>query len=99
MVDLADRLQVSRAAITKIADSLERDSLLTRTPDEEDRRVVRLRLTDGGVRRLAGAERVFEGFMYAHFWAHIEPRDTTAAARALRGVEEELGLVDGGVLP
>ena len=99
MVDLAARLQVTRAAVTKIADSLERSALVVRGPDPGDRRVVRLSLTDAGVRALSLAEATFESFMKTHLWDHVSERETSAAARSLRKVERRLGLTDGGVLP
>jgi DNA-binding MarR family transcriptional regulator len=87
MVDLAERLHVTRAAVTKIADSLEQSELLRRSPDPGDRRVVRLSLTDAGVLTLARAEAVFESFMKSHLWDHLSEQETASTVAVLRRVE------------
>ena len=46
--ELADRTGVTRATITGLVDSLERDGLVTRTPDPADRRMSSVRLTSKG---------------------------------------------------
>jgi DNA-binding MarR family transcriptional regulator len=46
--DLAERTGVSRATITGLLDGLERDGLIERLSDPEDRRVVRVKLTPQG---------------------------------------------------
>ena len=90
MVDLSARLHVTRAAITKIADSLERSGLVERGLDEDDRRVVRLGLTAAGQEKLAGAERTFESYMKANLWDHLSDSETESMAVLLRKVEGNL---------
>jgi len=46
--DLADRVSASRATITGLVDGLVRDKLVTREHCTEDRRTVRVRLTEAG---------------------------------------------------
>jgi DNA-binding MarR family transcriptional regulator len=53
---LRERLVMDSATITGVIDRLERDGLLERRPDTEDRRVVRLRLTDAGRALRAGVQ-------------------------------------------
>ena len=48
--ELADRTGVTRATITGLVDTLERDGLVTRTPDLADRRMMSVRLTPKGER-------------------------------------------------
>jgi DNA-binding MarR family transcriptional regulator len=50
--ELADRTGVTRATITGLVDTLERDGLVTRTPDLADRRMMSVRLTPKGERLL-----------------------------------------------
>ena len=50
--DLAAALDVSPRNITGLIDHLERDGLVERSPDPEDRRAVRARLTPAGKARL-----------------------------------------------
>ncbi|QBD75742.1 MarR family transcriptional regulator [Ktedonosporobacter rubrisoli] len=58
MSDLASRLHVSPRTITDIVDGLERASLLRRVPDQRDRRVIYLELTEGASVRMAHLYRV-----------------------------------------
>ena len=50
---LADYEQVAPATVTKIVGRLVDDGLVTRSPDPDDRRVVRVAITDAGADRLA----------------------------------------------
>lgn len=63
--DLAEDLDTSPRNITGLVDHLERDGLVERVPDPEDRRSVRARLTEAGRVRIEaiwkeGLERQFE---------------------------------------
>lgn len=51
--DIAERLQISLASVSRAVDGLVRSRLVTRVEDPEDRRVRRLSITDKG-QRLAG---------------------------------------------
>ena len=51
--DIAERLEVSLASVSRAVDGLVRSRLVSRVEDAEDRRVRRLSITDKG-RRLAG---------------------------------------------
>jgi DNA-binding MarR family transcriptional regulator len=46
--ELADRTGVTRATMTGLIDTLERDGLVTRAPDTTDRRMMEVGLTDKG---------------------------------------------------
>jgi DNA-binding MarR family transcriptional regulator len=50
--ELADHTGVTRATITGLVDTLERDGLVLRTPDPEDRRMLSVALTDRGEKLL-----------------------------------------------
>jgi DNA-binding MarR family transcriptional regulator len=54
--DLTKRLQASRNTVTELVARAEEAGLLAREPSEVDQRVVRLRLTAEGERRLRGVE-------------------------------------------
>ncbi|MBW8782727.1 MAG: MarR family transcriptional regulator [Verrucomicrobia bacterium] len=47
--ELADKAGVTRATMTGLVDTLERDGMVTRQPDPEDRRMMSVALTDKGV--------------------------------------------------
>jgi len=51
---LADSLDVSQASATGIVDRMEQRGLIERRRDDEDRRVIRVALTEAGTRLLAG---------------------------------------------
>ncbi len=55
MADLADRLLLSRSATSRFADRLEGNGLVTREVCPEDRRGLRLTLTERGRARLVDA--------------------------------------------
>lgn len=73
---------LSRAAVSSVLNTLERDGLVERTRESHDRRLVTVRLTDDGARRLVTA--------YAHqnrverdFFASLPERDRRRLARDL----------------
>ena len=55
MTELADRVLLSRSGLTRLADRLEREGLLTREPCPSDARGTLAVLTDGGLERLRQA--------------------------------------------
>ncbi|MFZ5495878.1 MAG: MarR family winged helix-turn-helix transcriptional regulator [Verrucomicrobiota bacterium] len=58
--ELADAAGVTRATMTGLIDTLERDGLVKREPDPDDRRMMSVRLTPKG-------ERFLEEFLPGHF--------------------------------
>ncbi len=48
--DLSDRIRAQNSTVTGIIDRMEREGLVVRTRSTEDRRVVRIRLTEKGAR-------------------------------------------------
>ena len=58
--ELAERMQLERHTVTELVDRAERAGLVARERSSEDRRVVHLRLTDEGERRLFAAFRDLE---------------------------------------
>ena len=52
--ELADELAMTPRNVTGLVDHLERDGLVTRVPDPDDRRSVRARLTETGRARIEG---------------------------------------------
>jgi DNA-binding MarR family transcriptional regulator len=49
MSSLAEQLGVTNRAITRLVDALQREGVLARRPDPDDRRAIRLELTEAGV--------------------------------------------------
>jgi DNA-binding MarR family transcriptional regulator len=58
--ELADAAGVTRATMTGLVDTLERDGFVTREPDPDDRRMMSVRLT-------AKAEKFLQDFLPGHF--------------------------------
>lgn len=52
MADLAERLEVVPRAVTTLVDGLEASGKVCRVPDPTNRRVIRIELTDDGVKAL-----------------------------------------------
>ena len=55
--ELAEDLDVSPRNITGLVDHLEKDELVERFPDPEDRRAIRVRLAPAGKQKLADIKR------------------------------------------
>jgi DNA-binding MarR family transcriptional regulator len=90
---LADRMGMTRGAITKLADRLIAKALVMRTADPEDGRAQTLALTPKGralTPKLAGLADAND----AEFFDHLAPEDRTALIRTLREIAEKRGLKD-----
>ncbi|WP_146689223.1 MarR family winged helix-turn-helix transcriptional regulator [Bradyrhizobium canariense] len=88
---LADRLGMTRGAISKLVDRLAAKALLTGVPGTKDRRYQDLALTSGGralVPELSGlADR-----NDAEFFGHLEPADRAAIHRLMVDIVRRSGL-------
>jgi DNA-binding MarR family transcriptional regulator len=88
---LAERMGMTRGAVTKLADRLIAKSLLARATDPTDGRAQTLSLTRAGramVPRLAALADAND----AEFFDHLSPKDRAALLRILRGIVENRGL-------
>jgi DNA-binding MarR family transcriptional regulator len=79
--DLADDLESTPRNITGLVDHLERDGLVERVPDPEDRRSVRARLTDAGRTRIEAIWK--EGLEHQHETVEGFSKDELAQLRHL----------------
>jgi DNA-binding MarR family transcriptional regulator len=85
-VVIAQRAQVSRQAIAKVIDDLERMGVVRRDPDPRDGRGVIVRLTERGLAGLAVGRQAMEAFE-ARLVAELGPRRW----QAMRDALERLG--------
>ena len=88
--DIAERLEVSLASVSRAVDGLVRSRLVTRVEDSEDRRVRRLSITDKG-RRLAGeivAARMADMEAFTATLTPVQRRKLDAALEAMLDNEE-----------
>jgi DNA-binding MarR family transcriptional regulator len=84
---LAERMGMTRGAITKLADRLIAKSLLTRTAHPEDGRAQRLSLTSRG-RRLVPQLAALADANDAEFFGQLAAADRAALLRILKGIVE-----------
>jgi DNA-binding MarR family transcriptional regulator len=88
---LAERMGMTRGAVSKLADRLIVKSLLVRTADPQDGRAQTLALTRAGrsmVPKLAALADAND----AEFFDHLGPKDRAALLRTLREIVEKHGL-------
>ena len=93
MTDLADRVLLSRSGLTRLADRLEREGLLTREPCPSDARGTLAVLTDGGLERLREAWPTHLRGVAQHVTSRLTPQEI-AQLSAILGK-----LVHDGALP
>jgi len=89
---LAERMGMTRGAITKLADRLIGKDLVVRTANPEDGRAQTLRLTPSG-RALVPELADLADKNDAEFFDHIPSDERAALVRILRGIVERKGLV------
>ena len=88
---IADRMGLTRGAVTKLADRLIAKGLLQRAPDREDRRAQTLALTAQGmafVPRLAALADAND----AACFAHLPDADREALARIIKDMARHFGV-------
>lgn len=85
--EVAERLMVDGAAVSRLVDRLEAEGLLERRPGE-DRRCVRLHVTAAGRREVSALDRELDR-MDAHLEAHLTRRE----AETVRGLLAKLQAV------
>jgi len=88
---LADRMGMTRGAISKLADRLVAKSLLLRTADPQDGRAQTLALT-AKARRLVPELAALADVNDAEFFDHLAPKERAALLRILQGIIERHGL-------
>jgi DNA-binding MarR family transcriptional regulator len=88
---LAERIGMTRGAITKLADRLIAKDLITRQAAEADRRFQTLALTAGG-RRLVPALAKLADANDAEFFAHLGKAEQAALTAAMKAIANHHGL-------
>jgi len=89
MVELADRLSVTKRNITTLVDGLEKDGLALRQPHPTDRRSKLVSLTDSGRSRFADAAQVQRAHLEA-LLNQLDPAQQTALAQGLSQLTDAL---------
>ena len=91
MSEIAAQLVGSPSGTTRIADRLERDGLIARETPRENRRIVRVQLTDRGRKVLAGADEIFRTTLQESFGDHLTETEVTELRALLRKLLERNG--------
>lgn len=91
MGEIAAQLVGSPSGTTRIADRLERSGLIARETPRENRRIVRVRLTEDGRRLLARANEVFRGALQEVLGEHMSEREMDSLRQTLRKLLEKNG--------
>jgi DNA-binding MarR family transcriptional regulator len=86
MNELAERILYSKSGFTRVVDRMEAADLVSRVRPENDRRSVRVILTDAGRETLERARRHHRHGIEQHFARHLDDGDVKALARALEKV-------------
>jgi DNA-binding MarR family transcriptional regulator len=88
MSEIAAQLVGSPSGTTRIADRLEKDGLIVRDTPRENRRIVRVQLTDHGRKVLGEAEQTFRTTLHETFGSHLADSEVAELRRALRHLLE-----------
>ena len=84
MSEIAAQLVGSPSGTTRIADRLEKDGLIVRETPRENRRIVRVQLTDNGRKVLGEAQQTFRTTLHETFGSHLADREVAQLRRTLR---------------
>src|SRR2546429_9477957 len=91
MSEIAAQLGGSPSGTTSIADRMEKDSLIVRETPRENRRIVRVQLTERGRRVLAEADETFRVILQETFGDHLTETEVTELRHSLRKLLEQNG--------
>ena len=91
MSEIAAQLVGSPSGTTRIADRLEKDGLIVRETPRENRRIVRVQLTDRGRKVLAEADETFRTALQGTFSDHMSDSQVTELRGSLRRLLEKNG--------
>ena len=89
MSEIAAQLVGSPSGTTRIADRLEKDGLIVRETPRENRRIVRVQLTDHGRKVLGEAEQTFRTTLHETFGSHLGVGEVAELRRTLRHLLEK----------
>jgi DNA-binding MarR family transcriptional regulator len=91
MSEIAAQLVGSPSGTTRIADRLEKDGLIVRETPRENRRIVRVQLTEKGSKVLAAADEIFRTTLQQAFGDHLTGGEVTELRGLLRTLLERNG--------
>lgn len=86
MTELAREIVLSKAGLTSLVDRLEKRSLVQRSPDPDDRRAVRIKLTDEGERTFRTAAKAHVAGIRERVTQHLTDDEARIIADAFERV-------------
>ena len=89
MSDLARNISLSKPGLTGLVDRLEKRGLIARTADPEDRRAIRVVLTDAGREAFLAAADVHVDGIAEHFTSRLTDEEAQVIADALERIRGE----------
>jgi DNA-binding MarR family transcriptional regulator len=89
MNEIAAQLVGSPSGTTRIADRLEKDALIVRETPRENRRIVRVQLTDHGRKVLGEAAQTFRATLHETFGSHLADNEVAQLRHTLRHLLEK----------
>jgi DNA-binding MarR family transcriptional regulator len=90
MTELADAVLLSKSGFTALVDRMERDGLVARRADPDDRRATRVVLTPLGEKRLSEVSAHHRGVVRRIWTSRVEEGEAGAIVSALQRVREGL---------
>jgi DNA-binding MarR family transcriptional regulator len=88
MTDLAERVLLSKSGLTRLVDRMCESGLVSRSPDDQDRRGVWVTLKREGLARLHDAAPVHMRGVGAYFGGLLSPDEAAAIAVPLRRIAD-----------
>jgi DNA-binding MarR family transcriptional regulator len=89
MTDLAEIILFSKSGLTTMADRLEKRGLLKRIPDPDDRRAIRITLTEQGVETFRRAAKVHVAGIQRHVADRLTNEEARVIAQALERIRQD----------
>jgi len=89
MKDMATNATLSTSGVTALVDRLERQGLVQRNPDPDDRRATRITLTDEGRERARQAAHIHIASIEDHFATRLTEDEASALAETLERIESD----------
>ncbi len=86
MNELAERILYSKSGLTRVVDRMEEAGLVRRVRQENDRRSIRVVLTDEGRTKLEQARRHHRHHLEQHFSRHLADTDIKALTRTFEKI-------------
>lgn len=90
MNELAGSILSSKSGLTRVVDRMDEAGLVRRERPPEDRRVVKVLITDAGYEQLHLAREVHHRSIQEHFVEHLSDAELEALASALERVREHV---------